>query len=111
MSEQHRYEPPAPPRRRNRVLSLVTVLFSVCALCVAVVAGLIVIREQGNSLHRTQDVVHMNQANADHRWCTLFQTILTAPKEPGAPKTPTPAQIRFAKALIRLSSQFDCGKK
>lgn len=110
MSEQHRYETRRRGTPRQRIITVVAVLFSTCALCVAVLAALIVTHEQAGQIDRINTAVATNQHRVDARWCTLFSTILTAPPEPGQPKPPTPGQIRFAKALVKLAGDFRCVK-
>lgn len=55
-----------------------------------------------------QKVATKAVAKNNHKWCQTFSTILTFPRQPGQPVTPTPSQVRFAKALLQLTHDYGC---
>lgn len=78
------------------------------ALCFSMVSFGLALLQAQNANANTRHIVVENQQTSDVRWCTLFNTIINAPREPGQPAHPTPSQIRFGKALVKLNAEFHC---
>lgn len=114
--------PDAPRRRSVAGLSVVVICFALAAILASGLVLTIAVGQankqskaaQAQAVQNRQAITLVQQvvakavAKNNHKWCQTFSTILTFPRQPGQPVTPTPGQIRFAKALIQLSGDYGC---